>query len=486
MIDSNSWLLLMDTPKADGKVGGDAQCDCACPEDGFTLGLSNPAGSYLLQQAHLHQQTVSPTHTLLFNPQHEQGVVVINEPVKQLWEQFIHPVHPTTLETETVPFVQQMVQAGLLKPVGAKVIVQHGIPRTLSTWLHVTNACNLTCAYCYVNKSEEAMSEEVGLAAVDAILRSAKRGGFRRVKLKFAGGEASLSLKLVFALHSYAETQTQAQGLELETVILSNGVALGERAIREMEQRSIRVMISLDGVGEWHDAQRTFRNGQGSFAWTSRTLDRLIAQGIKPFISITVTDRNVDGLSEVVEYVLKRNLPFNLNFFRDNDCASTIGDLRMQDDRLIEAMNRVFAVIEANLPEQSLLGCLVDRAQFDQPHDKTCGVGDSYLVVDHHGWVAKCHMEIEKRVTDVYAEDPLAFVRLDEIGVQNVSVDEKEGCRECEWKYWCAGGCPVLTYRATGRFDVKSPYCRVYKAIYPQLLRLEGLRLLKVHGIVTA
>jgi len=37
----------------------------------------------------------------------------------------------------------------------------------------------------------------------------------------------------------------------------------------------------------------------------------------------------------------------------------------------------------------------------------------------------------------------------------------------------------LLTYKATGRYDVKSPYCRVYKAIYPELLKLEGLRLLK-------
>lgn len=480
MINDNSWLILTGTKETGAKSG---ECDCACSEDGFNLTLAAATIDSPLQRAVIHQQTLSSSHSLLFNPYHPQGVVVINQAVQTEWECFDSPRSVRSINAATLPLVRQMLQAGLLQPVGAKVSAQRGTPRTLSAWLHITNACNLTCDYCYVHKSEEAMSQEVGLAAVDAILRSAKRGGFRRVKLKFAGGEASLNLKLLFALHSYAETQTKVQGLELETVILSNGVALGERAIRELEQRGIRVMISLDGVGEWHDAQRTFRNGTGSFAWTSRTLDRLIAQGVKPFISITVTDRNVEGLPEVVEYVLKRGLPFNLNFFRDNDCASTMTDLRLQDDRLIEAMNRVFAVIEANLPEHSLLGCLVDRAQFDQPHDKTCGVGDSYLVVDHHGRVAKCHMEIEKSVTDVYAEDPLAFVRLDEIGVQNVSVDEKEGCRECEWKYWCAGGCPVLTYRATGRFDVKSPYCRVYKAIYPQLLRLEGLRLLKVHGI---
>lgn len=53
------------------------------------------------------------------------------------------------------------------------------------------------------------------------------------------------------------------------------------------------------------------------------------------------------------------------------------------------------------------------------------------------------------------------IVRADRLGVQNVLVEEKEGCRDCQWKYWCAGGCPLATYRATGRYDVKSPNCNI-------------------------
>jgi len=36
-----------------------------------------------------------------------------------------------------------------------------------------------------------------------------------------------------------------------------------------------------------------------------------------------------------------------------------------------------------------------------------------------------------------------------------------------------------MTYRATGRYDVQSPNCRIYTTLYPDLLRLEALRLLK-------
>jgi uncharacterized protein len=82
-------------------------------------------------------------------------------------------------------------------------------------------------------------------------------------------------------------------------------------------------------------------------------------------------------------------------------------------------------------------------------------------------------------IMDIHVKDPLAMIRADETGIQNVLVDEKEGCQACQWRYWCAGGCPLETFRATGRYDLKSPNCSIYKALYPEVLRLEGLRLLK-------
>jgi uncharacterized protein len=121
----------------------------------------------------------------------------------------------------------------------------------------------------------------------------------------------------------------------------------------------------------------------------------------------------------------------------------------------------------------------VDRANLATAHSKTCGVGESYMVIDQHGGVAKCQMEIERPVTSVHAADPLGIIRADTIGVRNLPVQEKAGCCDCAWQLWCAGGCAVATFRATGRYDVQSPNCGIYTALYPAAVRLEGLRLLK-------
>jgi uncharacterized protein len=330
-----------------------------------------------------------------------------------------------------------------------------------------------------LNKTNTAMDEVTGRAAVDAVFRSAIRHRFRAVKLKYAGGEATLNFPLVVALHHYAKTQAAEYGLHLREVVLSNGVGLTTAMIDFLRDENIRLMISLDGVGAAHDMQRVFANGKGSFLQVSRAVDRAIARGLFPHLSITVTAHNADSLAEAVAFALDRDLLFNLNFFRENECATNLNDLRADETRLVAGMRQAFAVIEQRLPRRSLIGALADRSAFNSPHDRACGAGHSYLVIDEKGGVARCQMEIEKTVTDVFAEDPLLAIRTAGEGFRNIPVDDKAGCRECEWRYWCAGGCSLLTFKLTGRSDVKSPNCNIYKALYPDVLRLEGLRLLK-------
>jgi len=457
------------------------QCgNCACPDDGYQIVGPPTDFDRPLQIAWTHMQSLGSGTTLHFNPLRGQGVAVLNATAEALRLRFVRPQKIGDLgdDSSTQRAAMAMAELGVLEGVDALATKAQGRSTSLSVWMHVTNDCNLRCDYCYVRKSDEDMSVTVGRDAVDAVFRSARRGGFARIKLKFAGGEATLNLKRVLDIHGYAKTVSERLGIPVDASILSNGVSIGPRTMEAIERGGIALAISLDGIGDVHDSQRKLVNGGGSFHQVNRTVDRLISRGIRPFISITLSGRNADGLADVVDYVATRELPFNINFYRDNDCSSSLKDLRLEDDKIIAAMTAGMAVLEGKLPEHSLLGILVDRAVFDRPHDKPCGVGENYLVVDHRGNVSKCQMEIERPVTTIWADDPLSMIRADQIGTLNPSVDEKEGCRSCEWRYWCAGGCPAAAFRATGRYDIKSPYCRIYKAVYPQLLRLEGLRLL--------
>lgn len=480
----------------------DCNCDCACLDQAGRAGTLRSglvSDSLWRRPAMIYAAPLGlppsfgpagEPYILAFNPHAGQAPAILDPAAARLWDRFATPTYPAALVAssdmapgETRRALGQLAALRLIEPENAGgEPACADTPTTLAAWLHVTNACNLRCAYCYLAKTAEAMSSETGRLAIEAIFRSAVAGGFRSVKLKYAGGEPTLNFERVLELHRHAQVLAARHGLRLDGVVLSNGVSLSDKLLAALQAHGLRLMISLDGVGAMHDTQRTFPDGQGSFSWVARGIERALAHGVTPDISVVVSDRNAAGLPELVAWVLERGLPFGLNFYRENDCSASRADLQLSARRIIAALRAAYQVIADNLPRRSLLDSLLDRANLAVPHRRTCGVGRNYLVIDHHGQVSKCQMDMARPVTDVRAGDPLCEVRADRAGLQNLAVEDKQGCRECAWQHWCTGSCPLYTYRVTGRYDVRSPNCEIYKALFPEVLRLEGLRLLKYAG----
>lgn len=459
----------------------EGQCDCACAHtpciDFTTADLTGPWRAAANAQAF----PLPDGWRGLFVPNGGASLAVLNQPAYDLWVRFLQTqnIKKLNLKEEETRAVLGMASAGLLVPQNihhSPLFSIHHSP-FLSAWLHLTDRCNLRCAYCYLPHVKEDMSIETGRAAIDATFRSAVKHGYPKVKFKYAGGEPLLRTDLIWELHQYAQQLAEKNALKLDGVVLSNGTLLTQALIANLKSLNLRLMISLDGLGEWHDAQRPYAGGRGTFKDVAEAVELSQADGLTPHISITVSGRNAEGLPEIIAWVLERDLPFSINFYRQNDLSASHEDLKLDEEKIIAGMLASFEVIENNLPKHSLLASLTDRANLAMPHVRTCSVGQDYLVFDQNGRVAKCQMKMHEPVANVHVEDLLQLIRADRTGVQNISVEEKEDCRDCQWKYYCTGGCPLETYRATGRYDVKSPNCHIYKTIFPEVLRLEALRL---------
>lgn len=483
--DETSAVALTDSDVPTGGMSRIYHCeDCACAVSGgrTTIRQSSelPDGE-LVAASDVFELALDDDHVLLFNPMGNGGVVVVNQQARRILRLFTTPSTLAQVATDDRArgVVVRLLECGVIHERDRPPRPQFGDSTELTAWLHVTNACNLRCPYCYVHKSNEPMDGSVAREAVDSLLQSARTNGFRSLRLKYAGGEASLNSVVLLALHDYAAERAANAGIGLSAVLLSNGVAIPDRLATDLQSRGIRVMISLDGIGAAHDVQRPTVNGRPSSRMVERTVERLVRQGIAPHLSITITSRNLAGVKDVVRFALERSLTFSFNFFRDNDCAASFADLQYQEQEMIAGVLDAFAVIDELLPPWSVLGSVLDRGQLVQPRRRSCGVGDDYVVIDQRGRVAKCHMELGATVGDIRTVDPVQAVRQDATGVRNLLAEQKEGCRTCDWRNWCSGGCAVATFRATGRFDVRSPNCNIYKAIYPAALKLEGKRLLR-------
>jgi uncharacterized protein len=449
--------------------------ECSC--------ISN--NEVIQQAAALYIQPLSPGKTLVCNPTGSGRIAVLDQDALTLLEQIHTPVsfykvlslYPEKQSESVRSMIATFYHLGFLA--GTQCAPDpEGTSSTLSAWLHVTNACNLSCDYCYIGKSSQHMSDDTSRRAIDAILRSAVKHNYKQVRLRYAGGEASLRAENVLSIHDYAVTQAQQHNLDLHAFILSNGVFLSKNTIAAFKARNIGVTLSLDGIGAEHDQQRPFISGRSSFKLVERTITQLLAYDLAPHITVTVSQRNLSGLPALMEYLLERNLSFSFNYYRANAYSMQQKDLQFAEMEMIEAMRSAFRVIEKHLPQRSLLNSLLDKASLQSTHQHACGAGHNYIVIDQQGGVAKCHAAIQQTVTTIDAPDPLQLLREDRAGVQFYAADEKEGCRDCNWRYWCSGGCPTLTYHLTGRSDVKSPNCNIYTALFPDVLRLEALRLL--------
>jgi uncharacterized protein len=485
------------------RSAGDDCNDCSsdCPRSGFDdddlLYTPYPHNRTFAQQMRtITLQQTTPLHFrpcgnarwLACHPSGNGHIAVIDSDTLALLEQFrmpttIHDVmqHTPRWPASTIEEVTTLLfQLGLLQD-SSQPATTTGQTReeTLSAWLHITNACTLRCPYCYLHKTNEHMADDTARRSVDAIFRSATRGHFQHVLLKYAGGEASLQMPNVLATHDYATQLAQQHNIHLRAYIMSNGVVLPQHSIEQLKERHIGIMISLDGIGTYHDNQRPFISGKGSFAYVDRTISRLLQNGLMPHINVTVSQRNLDGLPDLTRYMLERDLSFTFSYYRDNDCSTHLHDLQFANAQMIDGMLKAFAVIEEQLPQRRLIDSLIDKATMHGTHQHTCGVGRSYMVIDQRGQIAKCHADIKQTVTTIDADDPLQVIRADRSGVQAIPVEEKQGCSSCEWRHWCTGGCPLVTYRMTGRNDIRSPNCNIYKALFPEALRLEALRLLK-------
>ncbi len=459
-------------------------CDCACGVElvhSSVFSLESFSGPW--QSRPSAWETPLGGHWYVsYTPQAEVPIITLNERARRLREQFRRPrkvEEVLALAPSASKAVRQavaaMVEAGVLVPWGESLpaLWREAQPSTLTIWLYLTQQCNLRCPYCYVPHHGTRMSEEMALLAVERMLRVAYQHRYRRLRIKYAGGEPTLNFKVLQSAHRYALQVGRSLGIEVEGVVLTNGTCWSASMLDFVAKHGIRLGLSLDGGEQAHNRLRLFPDGRGSFEIVVATIEAALQRGIALSLSVTVTAWNLDGVGEAVQFAMERNLPFNLNFVRERREVPWLPKAEL----LVQAMRSAFDVMERYLADYDHpLTNVLDRARFDAPHLHPCSAGRDYLAIRPDGGVAACQMEVEHPLSSLKAGDPLAELRAKGRAVFAPTVDEYSDCAQCPWRYVCGGGCPLL--RGT---SLHTRYCTVYRTLYPDLVRLEGMRLLAHH-----
>ncbi len=429
---------------------------------------------------------VGNDHYVILNSKTTPHLCVLNSTAQEILNFFFQPRDPAEWSSrnslidyqDVQTAIAQFYEVGLLQDVSTQpeITTFQYAPASLETWLYLTRACNLVCAHCFVNKDVRRMSLETGLQAVDRLFKLAETHGHPEVKIKYAGGEPTMNWDLIPALHDRAKLRAQETGLNLAEVLVTNATLLNRERLQFVKDEGFRLSISMDGFGDGHDRQRPVLNGNPTFERVLQSVHLALEMVLSPHLIITITRLNVDEVPALVAFALEHRLMLNLNFYRPHHPNDT---LVADNADLIRALQQALKVIEVNLPDYNFMEGLIDRSNFGAAHQHVCGAGRNYLSIDTDGSVLPCHMLTGYNLPGIPLQ-MLESPRFDDF--DNPPIDQRNGCNTCEWRYWCAGGCPIHAKNVMGTSNVSSPYCSVYKAIYPELVRLQALQLLQLSG----
>lgn len=439
---------------------------CACPSAPSAL-LNRPNGAWL-QTVPALDTALPGSYRTLHCPE-TGGTAVLNKAALQFWQAFRTPQTPEQAaaqlalsQGEAHNACMQLWQAGLLRP--AEATVCYASERGLLAWLHLTDDCTLACTYCYAPRHARQMDERTGLTAIERLFNTAQRYAYPEVWLKYAGGEPLLRFDLLRTMQTHARQLAATHGIRLHSTVLTNGTALTPAMAASLRALDVGVGLSLDGLDEAQEAQRPLHSGASSIRAALRALEIARAEGLHPHLNITVTAQSAPGLANLLRFALEQGLTFHLNFYRPATEPHPELDLNQHPDEVLDGLRAALAVIEQNLPPWSLLNGLLDLANFTAPHARPCGSGHNYLVIGPQGQISRCQMQMQETVSNISAADPLAELRS-----LSTPAALRPECEACPWRYACAGGCPHLA----------GAHCTLYKALFPELLRLEGLRVLQ-------
>ncbi|MFZ5885620.1 MAG: radical SAM protein [Chloroflexota bacterium] len=456
----------------------ESNCDGCDGGGGISL-----AGKMLWQTSrHAVSKRLDEHHFVTLTTNAAAPLFVLNTPAREILDFFSQPRDPAEWSRnssidyyDAQTAIAQFYEVGLLQDASAQphITTFHHTASPLEAWLYLTRACNLACAHCFVSKDVRRMSLETGLRAVDRLFELAEAHGHPEVKIKYAGGEPTMNWDLIPALHERAKSRARETGLNLTEVLVTNATLLNRERLQFIKDEGFRLSISLDGFGAGHDRQRPVRNGNPTFERVFQSVLLALEMGLKPYLIITITRLNVDEVPALTAFALEHRLMLNLNFYRPHHPHDT---LAADNTALTRSLQDALKVIAANLPDYNFMEGLIDRSNFGAAHQHVCGAGRNYLSIDTDGSVLPCHMLTGYNLPGIPLQ-MLESPRFDDF--PNPPIDRRNGCHTCEWRYWCVGGCPIHAKNITGTSNISSPYCSVYKAIYPELVRLQALQLLQ-------
>lgn len=327
-----------------------------------------------------------------------------------------------------------------------------GTPSVSVLYLLLTDKCNFSCTYCYIENGLSAshqfsyMTAATAMRALD-LFSEVRNPSITDPLIIFYGGEPLLNEQCLSQSISYIQQCKDEGRLPDKTRIslITNGSLVTPEIALFLKQNDVVVSVSIDGHAAEHNQTRVLHSGAGTFSKALKAYLLFQEVGLEPGISCTINHHNIGRLEEInrwfVEDLGATSIGYNLPMYAGT-YSSTVDDLVEEaTDELLccFAYNREHGVYEDRMMRK------VNAFVGQKVHVSDCAGCGNQIVVAPDGSTGVCQAFIGSKEYfsgNVYDGGlSSGFMSTLQEWSKRSPLNMTE-CLDCPALGICGGGCP--------------------------------------------
>jgi len=353
-------------------------------------------------------------------------------------------------------------------------------------YLLMTDACNLSCGYCFVENlmpsdyTFSKMTAEIARSGIDLFAKALeKSSGIEEPQIIFYGGEPLANFTVVQEALEYI-ARAKADGRipgNTSITINTNGTLINDNIAAALKRiDNLNLAISLDGPREIHNICRPYHNGTGSYDDVMRGYQCLRNNGIEAGFCCTINRHNVEQLHQIASWFMDelgaKSLGFNI-LIENYKVNGMRGDVKYYAELTAQKIIDCFRLFrEKGIYEDRIMrkvNAFVDGHIYY--HD--CGGCGQQIVMSPNGMVGVCQGYLGTKkyfVKPDHQFNPLEHPVWEEWQFRSPLFMAQ--CKNCIALSICGGGCPYSADLRNGSiWELDDIFCVHAKATAEFLIK---------------
>jgi len=315
--------------------------------------------------------------------------------------------------------------------------------------LHLTNACNLACKYCYA-RDAGAELRDIRPSIIKDLIQAAGNSSFTHLNIIFHGGEPLARWPLI---ENIVETARNSSSKRFSFALQTNGVGLNSNQASFIKKHAIHLSISLDGSRDTHDKYRFHNDGAGSYDKVIQSVRLLNQEGI-PFGINTVlhADSDPDSYLKTLTQHSIRNInltpigyPAEASLPKAaNPVKKTLANYTAIISKIVDFnQSNTARIIE--MGALSKIAAISGKGGFSKCDNFPCHKNGNLLMIDQDGNLFPCeewYGQPKAAIGNISAQGSLDPGTDTAAFHDSLSRKVSDFCSRCIWTNFCGRICP--------------------------------------------